>query len=194
MRLVTGDKAAAATGARSFVFVPETMKGEVLVKVEQCLQGGFEAGTTSEVTKDDWELIRGHRNSLGQPAVCVAARTKEKDPVPGRTWSSARLTLGHLIDARFVSTCHKNISENRENYLIRFLDGDTGLWRDRVDWPGNARVSIGGRLLPIVGCRTSLSVAARVARFHRFSVSQPGYYTGVTCLKRLPAFLTTRGS
>jgi hypothetical protein len=138
IRLVTGDQAD-TSAVRPLFFVAEMMKGEVLVKVQQCLQAAFEAGTTRQVSKDGVDLdILGRRNSLGQPAVCVAARTKKDDPAPGvsgvfcllDSWAKDRHTLCLDLPQEYF--------DKPGDLYIWFLRGDTVLWRDRADWPGYA--------------------------------------------------------
>ena len=140
VRLVT-KKAKDPREARPLFFVGEHFKGEVSLKVYDCLDAAAAVGTTKPLKVGDIEMeIVGRRNSLGKPAVSIVRKiAADEDPAPGSgvvfcqlpAWSANRAMLCLDLPREYFA-------ESGQLY-VWFLRGKKVLWEQRVDWPGHGK-------------------------------------------------------
>ena len=150
VRLVTEEKAGMAAVA-PIDFVAAAMKGEVETKVSQCLQAAYNVGQKLPITHADLPMeIIGQRNSLGKPAVCVAAKFKkadkaDKDEKKEEQKPEAPLgawTAFCLLDCWSMNRHTLHLDLPREYFAkpgklhVWFLRDGKPLWQEQLDWPG----------------------------------------------------------
>ena len=142
-------------------FVDQRLKGEVSVKVGECLAEAYGVGKT-QLIPDERAVFRiiGVRNSLGKPAVSIVGRSKEdqttpediakskkkanklenteeEPPLPFGTWAA-------FCDLEnWAANRHELSLDLPPEYFAKpgklyvwFLRGDTILWEERLEWKG----------------------------------------------------------
>ena len=136
VRLVTKD-AIDQSGARPLFFVNEHVKGELLVKVYQCLDAAEGTGTTEPLDVDDIEMeILGRRNSLGKPSVCLVRTVPGDDPTPGAGAIFCHLQAWSTNQAMLCLDLPRPYFSESGQLHVWFLRGDKVVWEEQIDWPG----------------------------------------------------------
>lgn len=148
IRLVAG-KDADAGAVRPLFFLSEYMKGEVTVAVYRCQDEAAGAPVRESLTEKEVEFeILGRRNSLAKPSVCVVHRFAADEPDGGTTADEpdgGTAAVFCLLPAWAIDKRLLRLDLPRQDFAkpgkmhVWFLREGTIVWKETLDWPGNAR-------------------------------------------------------